>query len=153
MLENKVFKEIANEIKSIHNSALELIKVKDYERAVSQYQRALVITEKLHYWEGAAMSLFNIANVLVLLNDPFQAMHYAEQANEKLSISGVNADHCDTLLSQLADILKKMGIQYEKQGDFKDAIRCYSKALPYADRASRAAMEHEIPLLRGYIND
>lgn len=153
MINDDTFREIANEIKSMHNGALVLLKKEDYNGAISLYQRALVITEKLCYEEGAAMSLFNIANVLVLLNDPLQAISYGEQAREKLEMSQVDGTHCDVFLSQLADKLKGQGIQYEKQGDFNDAIRCYSAALPYADSTNRSAMEHEIRLLKEYIND
>jgi tetratricopeptide (TPR) repeat protein len=80
MIDKSVFKEIANEIKSLHNSALEYIKNQDYEKAIYLYQKAQIISEKMHYLEGVAMSLFNIANVLILTNDAYKAIEFAAQA-------------------------------------------------------------------------
>jgi tetratricopeptide (TPR) repeat protein len=150
MIDNNVFKEIANEIKALHNSALEYIKKYDYDNAIYLYQKSQIISEKMNYFEGVAMSLFNIANVLILANDAFQAIEYAARSKKLFNKSGADTAHCDNLLSSLAGTLKAIGINHEKKGEFKEAIRCYTAALPYADRESKIAMKHEIELLRGY---
>ena len=153
MNDKSVFRDIANEIKTLHNSALVYVKNQDYDNAVYLYQKALIISEKMHYYEGVAMSLFNIANVLILINDVNKAIEYAAQSKNFFNKSGVDTTHCDNLLTCLARTLKANGINHEKKGDFKEAIRSFTAALPYADCESRTAMKHEITLLKRFIDD
>ena len=151
-MDEQIFKEIAYEIKGLHNGAAENIKRKEFAEAAIQYRKALIITEKIKYYEGMAMTLFNMANLALIVGDLFEAMINAADARDMFEKAKQPSDHCNQLTDQLAVLLKKEGIKLEKQGKFPEAIEYYETCIPFADEASQKAMRHEVKLLRKIIH-
>ena len=147
-MDAQIFKEIAFEIKGLHNGAAEHIKRKEFAEAAVQYRKALIITEKIKYYEGMAMTLFNMANLSMIVGDLCEAVNNAADARDMFEKAGQPSDNCHRLLDQLALIVKKEGIKLEKQGKFQEAIEYYEACIPFADEASQKAMQHEVKLLR-----
>jgi len=151
--DNLIFMEIANEIKSLHNGAIEHIKKKEYLEASILYRKALMITDKISYYEGMAITLFSMSNLAVLVGDILEAISNVADAKDMYIKAGLPYEHCDEMLQKLAIAAKKEGIKLEKKGKFQEAIEHYEAAIPFADENSSKAMRHEIELLRRVMND
>ncbi|MGI6119850.1 MAG: hypothetical protein ACOYIB_04635 [Desulfosporosinus sp.] len=147
-----VLKEIAQEIKGLHNGAIAHIKNGEYVEAAIQYRKALMITEKISYYEGMAITLFSMANLALIIGDLIEALNNAADSRKMFAKANLAYEHCNDLLKQLAVMAKKKGINYEREGKFQEAINHFEAALPFADEKSRQAMTHEIELLRRIIN-
>lgn len=152
-VDNLVFMEIANEIKSLHNGAIEHIKKKEYLEASILYRKALMITDKICYYEGMAITLFNMSNLAVLVGDIPEAISNISDAKDMFIKAGQPYEHCDEMLQNLVTTAKKEGIKLERKGKFQEAIEYYEAAIPFADEKSGKAMQHEIDLLRRVINE
>lgn len=152
-MDDLVLREIAHEIKGLHNGAIAHIKNGEYVEAAVQYRKALMITEKISYYEGMAITLFSMANLALLIGDLSEALANAADSRKMFAKANLPHGHCDDLLKQLAVTAKKKGISYEKEGNFPEAIKHFEAALPFADEKSRQALTHEIKLLRRIIND
>jgi tetratricopeptide (TPR) repeat protein len=151
--DNLVFMEIANEIKSLHNAAVEHIKRKEFLKASILYKRALMITDKICYYKGMAITLFSMSNLAALMGDIHEAISNVADAKDMFIKAELPYDHCDEMLEKLAIAAQKEGIRLEKKGKFQEAIEYYEAAIPFADEKSSKAMRHEINLLRRVIND
>jgi tetratricopeptide (TPR) repeat protein len=143
-----IFMEVANEIKALHMSAIDFIRKEEYAEAAVQYRKALIITEKIGYFEGMAFALYNMANLALLVDDQIEAINNASDARDMFEKAGLPSDHCTVLIDKLAVSLKKKGIEHEKRGRFAEAVEYFTASIPFADEKSRKAMEHESELLR-----
>ncbi len=152
-MSDAIFMEIANEIKGLHNGALAHMKKNEFAEADVQYRKALIITEKIKYYEGMAITLFNMANLSVVVDDLIEAIKNAADARDMFNKAGLPHDDCDDLIHTLAASGKKKGISLEKKGKFQEAIDHFEAFMPYVDEESRAAMEYETNLLRKIISD
>jgi tetratricopeptide (TPR) repeat protein len=147
-----IFKRIADEIKGLHNGAIEHIKRGEYAEAAIQYRKALMITEKISYYEGMAITLFNMANLAIVVGDLIEAMKNVADARDMFEKAQLPYNHCCKLIDQLVVSMKKRGIEYEKKGKFLEAIEHFEACIPFADKRSEQAMLHEIGLLKRIIN-
>jgi tetratricopeptide (TPR) repeat protein len=148
-----VLREIAHEIKGLHNGALAHIKKGEYVEAAVQYRKALMITEKISYYEGMAITLYSMANLALVIGDIIEALNNAADARNMFVKANLPHEHCSDLLRQLAGMAKKQGIKYEREGKFQEAINHFEAALPFVDEKSCKALVHEIELLRRILND
>lgn len=152
-MQENIFIEIANEIKSLNNGAMQCIKKEDYQNAAILYRKALVITEKISFYEGMAMTLFNMANLAFIVGDFIEALKNAADAKDMFQKAGSDFEHCVLLISELALIIKKKGIENEKTGKFEKAIEYFEACLPFMDEKNQNTITHEINLLRRVICD
>lgn len=148
-----IFKRIADEIKILHVGAIDYIKKGEYAEAATQYRKALMITEKISYYEGMAITLFNMANLAIVVGDLIEAMKNVADARDMFERAQLPHDHCYELIDQLALSMKKRGIEYEKKGKFQEAIEHFETCIPFADKKSKKAMQHEVELLKKIVND
>lgn len=148
-----VLREIALEIKGLHNGAIGHIKKGEYVEAAVQYRKALMITGKISYYEGMAITLFSMANLALIVGDLLEALNNAADSRNMFAKANLSHENCDDLLKQLAGMVKKQGIKYEKEGKFQEAINHFEAVLPFADEKSSKALTHEIELLRRILND
>lgn len=152
-MDERVFIKIASEIKGLHNGAIEHIKKGEYAEAAIQYRKALMITEKISYYEGMAITLYNMANLALVVGDLIEAMKNVADARDMFEKAQLPHDHCYELIDQLAAPMKRRGIEFEKQGKFQEAIEHFETCIPFADKKSKQAMQHEVRLLRKIINE
>jgi tetratricopeptide (TPR) repeat protein len=148
-----IFMEIANEIKGLHNGAIVHIKAGEYAEAAIQYRKALMITDKIKYYEGTAITLFSMANLAVMVGDLIEALHNAADSKEMFKKAGLPGDSSKELLLSIAKAVKKKGIELEKKGKFHEAIEHFEACIPYSDEKGKNAMLHEIKLLERIIYD
>ena len=106
-MKDTVFQEIANEIKGLHHGALEHIKRGEYAEASVQYRKTLLITDKIKYYEGMAITLFSMANLAGMVGDYIEALNNAADAREMFEKAGETTDNCEEVLKKLALSAKK----------------------------------------------
>ncbi|OGU00491.1 MAG: hypothetical protein A2X80_03785 [Geobacteraceae bacterium GWB2_52_12] len=142
------FMEIANEIKALHNGALEGIRSANFDEAEKLYRKCLQITKLISYHEGSAITLFSMANLAFFDGDLILAISRAEEARDYFIKAGVKQDECESLLFKLSAKAKKRGVALERSRNFQEAIAHFDAAIPHADEDSCRAMRHEVGLLR-----
>ena len=152
-MDDQAFMEIANEIKGLHNGALERIRQRQFDAALELYRRCLQITDLLSYHEGSAMTLYSMANLATLAEDYPQAIVRAEQALEHFCRANLSGEACTALLTVLATAARKKGVQLERSRRFGEAIDHFEAAIPHADQANSSAMRHEAALLRRILDE
>jgi len=152
-MDKNVFREIAHEVMGLHNGALRHIKRHEYAEAMTQYSKALIITEKVHYYEGMAMTLFSMANLSIIAGNLFEALNNAADARDLFIKSTKAQGHCDELIRKITNGLKKQGIAYEKKGMFKEAVTHFEACLPFIQDKAKQTIEHEVNLLRKIIDE
>lgn len=147
-MDELAFMEITNEIKTLHNRALEGIRRANLDEAEQLYRKCLQITNLFAYYEGSAITLFNMAKLAFLKDDLILAISRAEEARDYFLKAGVRNDECKSLLFQLSVKAKKRGVTLERSRNFLEAIAHFYAAIPHADEDSCQAMRHEVGLLR-----
>ena len=142
------YMEIANEIKTLHNRAVEGIRRSNFDEAEQLYRKCLQITNLISYHEGSAITLFSMAKLAFLNGDLILAISRAEEARDYFLKAGVKQEECKLLLFKLSAKAKKRGVALERSRNFQEAIAHFDAAIPHADEDSCQAMRHEVGLLR-----
>ncbi|CAF2059488.1 unnamed protein product [Rotaria magnacalcarata] len=97
-----------------------------YEEALSLYQEAMQIQEKMNDSRNLdlATTYSNMGLLYTKLNDTSKALSYHQKA---LSI---RERDCDVSLADLGSTYNNIGLVYNQREDFSDALSHYEKALP-----------------------
>ena len=146
-MDEAIFKEIASEIKGLNHQAITLISQGRLDEAEGICQRALGITSSLAYDEGAAMVLYNLANLEALRGDLLKAMAYGALCKEKHEMAQSDGEGCGKLLAGLAKTAMKKGMELEKNGALDEALAYYYASVPFSDEKYSQAMQKEIALI------
>jgi tetratricopeptide (TPR) repeat protein len=147
-----LFQGIANELKALHNSALGFIRRNELDKAFFLYNKALTISENVRYSEGIGMTLFCMANLMLLKKDLIQALQYAGLSREYYGKAEKPCPGCDGLIERLALQAKRRGIAYERKGQFRKARECYAACMPFMPEQDGIVLAHEIRLLEKVMN-
>jgi len=147
-----VFQEIANEIKGLHNRAIQCIEEKNFIDASIYYRKALIITEKIKFFEGMAITLFSMGNLALLVGDEKEALNNIADARDMFVKAEKPHENCNELLKKIVNSIKKKGVTLEKEGKYKEAIDCFETCIPFANEKNKEAMQHEVELLRRVLN-
>lgn len=146
-MNEQIFKEIARELKTLHNTAVELIKVGKLDEAKKMYERAAGISEMTGYSEGVGMSMFSISNLELLRGDYTRALDYALVSGDYYTDES-DKKRALELTARLSLHLVKKGIEMEASGEIEEALNLFSKALPHLKGKKRDAVLYEMDLLR-----
>ncbi|MEJ6951280.1 tetratricopeptide repeat protein [Natronospora cellulosivora (SeqCode)] len=142
-----LIKEIANEIKALHVGAIRAINNNDYTTAERNYRKALLITEKIKYYEGMALTLYNMANLSILQGDLIEAINNAADSCRFYKKAGTINRNSTELLNNILIKSKNLAIRHEKKREFKKAIKLFAACLPFANEKDAKALKYEIKLL------
>lgn len=151
-MENNIFKEIARELKTLHNTAVQYIKLGKLDDAKKLYQRAASISHLTSYPEGVAMSMFSLSNLESLRQDYEMALDYAVLSMDHYSEES-DKENVKRLINKLSLQLVKEGIDLEGKGQLEEALYLFLQALPYLRGKRKEAVEFEVDLLRREIGN
>lgn len=150
-MDEEILKEIVRELKTLHNEAVELIKLEKFDRAKKLYEIASSISDMTGYRQGVGMSMFSISNLEILRQDYTSALDYALLAGEYYT-EGADKKKASELIEKLSLHLVKKGIEMETEGKVAEALVFFNHALPYLKGKRKEAVSYEINLL-GRIKD
>ena len=151
-MNEEIFKEIARELKSLHNAAVQFIKAGELDEAKKLYESAVSISDMTGYSEGVAMSIFSLANLEILREDYIMALHYASISIDYYT-EDLDRKKASELLAKLSLHLVKRGIEMETKGEIEEALNLFSQVLPHLKGKKREAVSYEIDLLRRTISN
>ena len=146
-MNEEIFKEIARELKALHNAAVELIKVGKLDEAQKLYESAVSISDMTGYEEGVAMSMFSLSNLELLRGDYIMALHYAFLSSDYYTEDS-DRKRASELIEKLSLHLVKKGIEIEGRGEIEEALNIFIHALPHLKGKKREAVSYEIDILR-----
>lgn len=146
-MEEAVFKGIADEIKGLCNQAVRMIGQGNFCEAEAFCQRALAITQTISYYDGMALVLFNLANLEAIRGDLLKAITYGALCQEIHGKAGTDSALCDELLGNLAKSAMKKGMEYEKNGELREALEYYYACVPFSLEKYRLAILKEIEIV------
>lgn len=146
-MDEQIFKDIARELKGLHNTAVELIKREKFDEAKKIYEKAAGISELTGYLDGIAMSMFSISNLELLREDYTRALDYAFLSRDYFSQES-DQIMASELIEKLSIHLVKKGIEMESSGEIHQALSLFNKAVPHLKGKRRQAVLYEIDLLR-----
>lgn len=147
-MSEEIFKEIANEIKRLNHEAVMQIGQGNLENAEILCKRALEITESLLYYDGMAIALYNLANLEAVRGDLPGAISYAGLCRMMHEKAGSDPAQCDEVLAKLAKAAMRKGMEFEKNGEWRQALDHYQAAAPFSEEKYRQAMLKEIEIIR-----
>ena len=146
-MNDEIFREIARELKELHNAAFHLIKAGKFDEAKKLYESAGSISDMTGYEEGVAMSIFSLSNLELLRGDFIMALHYAF-LSRKYYTEDSDRKRASELIEKLSLHLVKKGIEMEGRGEIEEALNLFIHALPHLKGKKREAVSSEIDLLR-----
>ncbi|GEM_PF-5835777 len=111
------------------------------------YEQALAVNTRLSDYAGAAITLFNLANLEAVKENVVEALNYAARAKGMQDKINADPGSCAELLRRLALAAMKQGMAHEKNGELEEALACYRASVPYAGEKNRRAMLQEIELI------
>lgn len=147
-MDERIFEEVARQLKSLHNASYELIKEGRYDEAGKLLISAGEISSMTGYRDGMGMSCMSLSNLEAVKGDCIRAMEYARASVEYLN-EGTDRTKAEELLGRLSVACVKLGMEKERKGCFDEALSLYIAALPNLEGKRREAVEREICLLRG----
>lgn len=151
-MNEEIFKEIARELKGLHNAAIELMKIGELDEAQKMYENAKNISEIIGYKEGIAMSMFSLSNLELVRDNEVIALDYAVLSIDYYTEES-DKKNASELIKKLSLHLVKKGIELESKGEMKEALSLFSKALPNLKGKRKIAVAYEVDLLRRIIAD
>ncbi len=146
-MDEEIFKEIVRELKTLHNEAVELIKLEEFDKAKKLYEIASKISDMTGYKQGVGMSMFSISNLEILREDYISALDYALLAREYYIADG-DKKKVSELIEKLSLHLVKRGIGKETEGKLEEALVLFDHALPYLSGKRKEVVSYEINFLR-----
>jgi len=147
-LDERIFEEVARQLKSLHNASYELIREGRFDEAGRLLISAGEISGLTGYREGMGMSCMSLSNLEAVKGDCIKAIEYAKASVDYLD-KGSGRDRAEELLGRLSVAAVKLGMEKERRGCFDEALCLYSAALPRLEGKRREAVEREISLLKG----
>lgn len=147
-MDERIFDEVARQLKSLHNASYELIRDGRYDEAGRLLISAGEISSLTGYREGMGMSCMSLSNLEAVKGDCIKAIEYARASVEYLN-QGSDRTRALELLSRLSIAAVRLGMDKERKGNFDEAMSLYIAALPNLEGKRREAVEREIGLLKG----
>ncbi len=147
-MDERIFEEVARQLKSLHNASYELIREGRYDEAGRLLISAGEISGMTGYRDGMGMSCMSLSNLEAVKGDCIRAIEYARASVEYLN-EGTDRTRAEELLGRLSVAAVKLGMEKERKGCFDEALGLYFAALPNLEGKRREAVEREIGLLKG----
>lgn len=151
-MEEIIFEEIARELKGLHNTALRSIDEGKLEEAEDYYTRALNITTYLNFYEGMALTYYNLANLEVLKDNKLLALKKLALAQDLYEQAKVKSDNCELALRKMARSIMDIGIVHETRGELDKALEYYQACISYVSENLQQALAYEIDLIKEVIS-
>lgn len=150
-MSDAIFMEIANEIKSLNNHAMNLVNEGLFSEAEVYYEKALSLTSYLEYYDGMAMVYYNLANLEILKEDLLKALTYCTLAMEMHEKAETNASMVTEMLGKLAKLAMKKGMDFERKGDLQRALEYYYACVYFIEEKFQEPIQKEIELIEKVI--
>ena len=133
--------------------ALQLIEQGKLEEADLCYQKTMEINRLIHYYDGIAVTYFNMANLEAIKGNIIEAVKFASAAVKmKEKVKTGQAPYLN-LLQQLVQAAIKEGMVLERKGELTKALSYYKASLPHAEGEYQQALHHEIALIERVIEN
>ncbi|MDR0887988.1 MAG: hypothetical protein LBM39_02235 [Candidatus Methanoplasma sp.] len=141
---------ITEGLKSLNNSAVDMISKGDYDSAAHLFETAEKTSDLFGYSEGVGMANLSLANLFVLKKDVLGALAYAVKAADILP-PGEDKNTAKDMSRKLAISAVRLGIEKEDSGDFESALKAFEAAYPHVgDRAPMIA--DEISFIKSHLS-
>lgn len=141
---------IAEGLKGMNNSAIDLIKKGEYDKAQALFESAESTCRLFQYNDGVGMIRVSLANLSVMRGDLLEALTHVETAISLYSQCKEREKACE-LQRKIAMIALEAGIEKENSDDLKGALEIFERVLPYLNEKRTALVSIEIKNLREYI--
>ena len=150
MNEEEVIKNVVELLKGINNSAAEMVCSGDLNSAIKMYETGEQTSQKFCYTEGAFLNRLYIVKIHIMQERYDLALSGLDRL-ETYEISEKSKKELDSFYKEASWVLLKSGIEMEKDGNLKSALKIFEKILPYLNQKRAQAVEKEIVWLKSKI--
>ena len=129
------FNDVVNEHKAYINIANSYALLKDYEKSILFFEKALDKSEKIGDVDLILIDIYRIADVYSSNNNHTKSIEYY---NKALIINAINDNGNDVAIT-----LNHIGLEYKKAGQFEKASEFFLKALRFGEENMRVLLRDE----------
>jgi len=141
---------IAEGLKGMNNSAIDLIKNGEYDKAQTMFESAESTCRLFQYNDGMGMIRASLANLSVMRGNILEALAHIEMAISCYSQCKERENACE-MQRNIVMIALEAGMEKENSGDLEGALEIFERILPHLNEKRVALVSAEIKSLKEYI--
>ncbi|MCL1811786.1 MAG: hypothetical protein FWG41_06210 [Methanomassiliicoccaceae archaeon] len=141
---------IAEGLKGMNNSAVNLIMKGEYDEAAEMFASAESTCRLFQYNEGIGMIRVSLANLSVMRGNVAEALTHIEVATSFYPQCEERECACE-LHRKIALMALEAGIKKENAGDLAGALELFERILPHLNEKRAVLVSKEIENIKGYL--